>query len=186
MKRITLAAMCVFAAGPVLAQSAGDKAKDLGEKTGVNSVVGAAPTTAEFINQAAISDMFEIREGQLAAQRGDMLTKQFADQMVQDHTKTSQELKGLIEKGSVKGVAPPDLDKKHQKMVDDLTAAKPDKFDKAYRNDQLSAHETAVSLFDRYSKSGDDATLKAWAAKTLPTLQHHLQLAKDLEKQSGR
>jgi putative membrane protein len=184
MKDIALIAACLLAAAPALAQSTADKAKDLGEKAGVNSVVGAAPTTAEFVNQAAISDMFEIKESQLAAQRGDAQTKQFAQHMVQDHTKTSDELKGMLQKGTVKAVVPPDLDKKHQKMVDDLSAEKPDKFDKAYRKDQVSAHETAVSLFDRYSKNGDDPALKAWATKTLPALQHHLQLAKDLEKQS--
>jgi putative membrane protein len=184
MKHTAITALCMLIAAPALAQSAGDRAKDMGEKTGVNSVVGAAPTTAEFINQAAISDMFEIKEGQLASQHGNAQTKAFAEQMVQDHTKTSQELKMMLQSGTVKAVAPPDVDKQHQKMLDDLKAEKPDKFDKSYRKDQVDAHETAVSLFERYSKNGDEPALKAWAAKTLPSLQHHLQMAKDLKKQS--
>ena len=46
---------------------------------------------------------------------------------------------------------------------------------------QVSAHKDAVSLFERYAKSGDDPKLKDWAGKTLPALQHHLQMAQDLE-----
>jgi putative membrane protein len=47
---------------------------------------------------------------------------------------------------------------------------------------QVSAHKDAVSLFERYSKSGDNPKLKDWAGKTLPTLQHHLDMAQDLNK----
>jgi putative membrane protein len=53
-----------------------------------------------------------------------------------------------------------------------------------YRAVQVDAHEDAVSLFQRYAKGGDSETLKAWAAKTLPALQHHLDMAKALDKQS--
>ncbi|MET4792840.1 putative outer membrane protein [Bradyrhizobium japonicum] len=53
MKRTIIAAACVLLAGPALAQS-------LGEKTGVNSALGVAPTTADFVKEVAVSDMFEI------------------------------------------------------------------------------------------------------------------------------
>ena len=44
----------------------------------------------------------------------------------------------------------------------------------------MSGHKDAVSLFERYSKSGDNPKLKDWAGKTLPTLRHHLEMAEDL------
>jgi len=47
---------------------------------------------------------------------------------------------------------------------------------------QEDAHEDAVSLFERYSKGGDNADLKNWAGKTLPALKHHLEMAKALSK----
>jgi putative membrane protein len=37
----------------------------------------------------------------------------------------------------------------------------------------VSARKDAVSLFERYSKSGHNPKLKEWAGKTLPTLRHH-------------
>lgn len=44
----------------------------------------------------------------------------------------------------------------------------------------MSAHKEAVSLFERYAKGGDNSELKDWAAKTLPTLKHHLEMAQEL------
>jgi putative membrane protein len=51
----------------------------------------------------------------------------------------------------------------------------------------LGVHQTgsssdAVSLFERYAKGGDNPKLKDWAGKTLPTLQHHLEMAQNLDK----
>jgi putative membrane protein len=47
---------------------------------------------------------------------------------------------------------------------------------------QVSAHKDAVSLFERYAKSGENPKLKDWAGKTLPALQHHLEMAQNLNK----
>ena len=47
---------------------------------------------------------------------------------------------------------------------------------------QVSAHKDAASLFERYAKGGDDPKLKDWAGKTLPALQHHLEMAQDMNK----
>jgi putative membrane protein len=51
---------------------------------------------------------------------------------------------------------------------------------------QVSAHEDAVSLFERYAKGGDNAKLKDWAGKTLPALQHHLQMAEQMNNHRGK
>jgi len=180
MKLITFAAACALLAAPALGQSVGEKAKDVGESTGVNSAVGVSPTTADFVTRVAVSDIFEIKSSQLAAERSDDATKSFANQMIMDHQKTSQELKDLSK--TEKFVVPADVDSKHRKMLDKLGEETGDKFTKAYHKDQVSAHKTAVSLFERYAKNGDDPALRAWAAKTLPTLQQHLQMAEALDK----
>jgi putative membrane protein len=62
MKRMIIAlATCALVAGPALAQS-------VGETTGVNSALGIAPSTADFVRDVAISDMFEIESNKLAAE----------------------------------------------------------------------------------------------------------------------
>jgi putative membrane protein len=176
MKRlIAIAATTLLAATmPALAQSAG-------EKTGANSALGVAPSTADFVKEVATSDMLEIESSKLAQQNGTPKEKAFASQMVKDHTKTSSELKSLVNAGGVQAQLPSSLDSASQSKLDKLTTDKPN-FSSNYDSMQVSAHKDAVSLFERYAKSGDNAKLKGWARKTLPALQHHLQMAQDLAK----
>jgi putative membrane protein len=173
MKRTIIAAACVLLASPALGQS-------LGEKTGVNSALGVAPTTADFVKEVAVGDMFEIESSKLAEQKGNAQEKTFAQQMVTDHTKTSSELKVLVSDGKVQATLPPALDSSHQSKLDKLKNASGKDFSSDYDSYQISAHEDAISLFDRYAKGGDNAALKDWADKTLPALRHHLDMAKEL------
>ena len=178
MKKVTaLAAACMLLSGAALAQS-------IGEKTGVNSVLGISPSTADFVTQAAVSDMFEIQSSKLAVERTEGATKDFANQMVTDHTKTSNELKAAVA-NDPKTPIPAALDSSHQSKLDKLKSLNGADFGKEYRSMQVEAHEDAVSLFQRYAKGGDSESLKSWAAKTLPALQHHLDMAQSLNKQAA-
>jgi putative membrane protein len=171
-----LASIAVMLASPVFAQSAA-------EKTGVNSVMGVAPKTEDFVTEAAASDMFEIESSKLAVERSqDPATKTFAQQMISDHTRTSEELKALVSGGKVKATIPTAMSSSQQSMLDALTKLQGDDFTKQYHSDQEDAHENAVDLFKRYGDEGDNAELKAWAAKTRPALEHHLQMATDMNK----
>jgi putative membrane protein len=91
---ILIASACVLIAGPVTAQSPT-------ERTGVNSVLGVSPSTPDFVKEVAVSDMFEIESSKLAQQKGNPPTKSFAEHMIMDHTKTSMELKSLVQGGKV-------------------------------------------------------------------------------------
>lgn len=174
MRRLALvAAACALFAGPALAQS-------VGEKTGVNSVLGISPTTPDFVTEVAVSDMFEIESSKLAVEKGDEAVKAFANQMITAHTKTSAELKAAVA-SDPKTPLPAALDKSHQAKLDKLKSLSGVDFIKQYRSDQVSAHKDAVSLFQRYAKGGDSETLKSWAATTLPDLQHHLEMAQAME-----
>ena len=157
---------------PALSQS-------LGEKSGINSVLGIAPKTADFVKEVAISDMFELETSRLATTQGNAETKKFAEQMVADHTKTSNELKSAVG-GNTATPIPNAMDSSHQQKLDRLKTMQGADFDREYRSQQVTAHENAVSLFKRYSSGGDDAKLKAWATQTLPALQHHLEMAQAL------
>ena len=156
-------------------------AQSVGEKTGVNSALGIAPKTEDFIKEAATSDMLEIEASKLAEQKGNADEKKFAAQMITDHTKTSSELKSMVS-GDMKGAIPTALDDSSQKKLDKLRDAKPEDFAAEYDPMQVSAHKDAVSLFERYAKGGDDPKLKDWAGNTLPALQHHLEMAQDMNK----
>ena len=174
-KFVTFAAAVLLCSSAALAQS-------VGEKTGVNSTLGISPSTADFVKEAAISDMMEIESSKIAQQKGNAEEKKFAGQMITDHTKTSSELKGLVTSGAVKAELPTQLDSASQGKLDKLRNAKPEDFPGQYDPMQVSAHKDAVSLFERYAKGGDNAKLKDWAGKTLPALQHHLEMAQAMDK----
>jgi putative membrane protein len=174
MKYIASCVALVLLATPAMAQS-------VGEKTGVNSTLGISPTTADFVKEAAISDMFEIQSSQLAQERGNTPEKTFAATMIKDHTKTSDDLKSMVASGDVKAELPTALDSSKQSEIDKLKSLKGADFSSRYDDDQVSGHKDAVSLFERYSKSGENPKLKDWAGKTLPTLRHHLEMAQDLK-----
>jgi len=138
-----------------------------------------APSAQDFVTKVAISDMFEIQSSQLAlSKQADTDTKPFAEKMVQDHQKTSTELKALVEGGKVKATLPSALDAEHQTMLDDLKAKSGKDFDQSYDQVQLKAHRDAVALFEAYAKGGDNAELKGWAGQTLPHLKEHLSRRK--------
>jgi len=86
----------------------------------VNSALGISPTTADFVKEVAISDMFELESTKLAPDKGNAQEKKFASQMVSDHTKTGTELKGLVSGGKVKAELPNALDSSHQSKLDKL------------------------------------------------------------------
>jgi putative membrane protein len=176
MKHTAIVLGCLLLASPAVAQS-------VTEKTGVNSTLGISPSTQDFITQASVSDLFEIASSKLAQSKGNAAEKKFADQMVNDHSKTSGELKRLATSGAVKADVPSQMDSAHQAKYDKLKDLRGAEFSATYASQQVEAHKDAVSLFDRYSKGGDNAELKAWAGQTLPALKHHLEMAQDLEKQ---
>jgi putative membrane protein len=180
-KLIASTACAVFLLAPLLAPLAAH-GESIGEKTGVDSALGLSPSTQDFVTEAANSDMLEIGAAKLAEQKGDPDEKKFAAQMITDHTKTSEDLKGLVDGGEVKATLPGKLSDSSQKKLTQLQDAKPQEFSGYYDPMQVSAHKDAVSLFERYSKSGDNSKLKDWAGKTLPTLQHHLEMAEALKK----
>jgi putative membrane protein len=126
--------------------------------------------------------MFEIQSSQLALTKHlDADTKPFAENMISDHQKTSSELKALVSNGKVKATLPSAIDSEHQRMLDELKLKNGNDFDRSYDAIQLKAHQEAVSLFDAYSKNGDNSDLKSWAATTLPHLKEHLSMAQKLK-----
>lgn len=176
MKLLTAAAIvAMIAASPAIAQS-------VGEKTGVNSTLGITPSTEDFILQAAQSDKFEIQSSQLAEANAGDKVKSFAADMVAAHTKTSEQLVKAVGSSGAKASIPTDMSSAQKSMLDDLKSRKGDDLAEAYVDDQVSAHKDAVSLFQRYADGGDNPKLKEWAAKTLPDLQHHLEMAQALDK----
>jgi putative membrane protein len=132
-----------------------------------------------FFTTAAEDGMAEVELGKLAQQKGSSeQVKSFGGQMVTDHGKANDELKALA---ATKGVTLPTTPGKHQKDIDKLAKKSGADFDRDYARHMVDAHRKAVSLFEKTAKSGDDGDVKAFAGKTLPTLQQHMEHAKTLD-----
>ena len=145
----------------------------------------SASADSAFMHTAAMGGMAEVELGKLGvANATSSDVKQFAQRMVDDHSKANDELKALAAQKSVK--LPAEVDAKHKAAYDKLAKAKGAGFDAAFMSHMVSDHQADVSLFERESKSGKDAETKAWAAKTLPTLQEHLKTAKDIHAKTGK
>ena len=148
-----------------------------GEQTGMGNM---SSSDHEFVMEAAMGGMMEVELGRIAAQKGmSESVKQFGQRMVDDHSKANEELMSLA---TSKGMTlPTALDEKHKKDVTKLSAMSGADFDRAYSRMMLSDHNKDVKEFEKQSTKGADPDIKAFAGKTLPTLQEHLQMAKALE-----
>lgn len=134
---------------------------------------------SNFLMDAAMGGMMEVELGRVAAQKGvSDAVKQFGQKMVDDHSAANTELTSIA---SGKGITlPATLDEKHQAHVTKLSAMSGAEFDRAYGKMMLSDHTKDVAEFEKQSTKGTDPDLKAFAGKTLPTLQEHLQMARGL------
>lgn len=135
------------------------------------------PLDRQFIIDAAQGGMAEVRLGQLALQRSNSSeVKQFAQRMIQEHTQANEELMQLA---AQKGVTPPATPgPKYEAAMMRLMQLSGDSFDKAYMGEGgLNGHLESTAVYQRQAKLGQDSDLKAFAARILPRVQDHLEMA---------
>ncbi|HYV14098.1 MAG TPA: DUF4142 domain-containing protein [Pyrinomonadaceae bacterium] len=147
-----------------------------GEKAGMANM---SAQDHNFIMDAAMGGMMEVELGRVAAEKGmSDAVKQFGQRMVDDHSKANSELMSLA---SSKGITlPTELDAKHREQVTKFSAMSGAELDREYTKMMVSDHRKDVSEFEKQSRRGTDPDLKAFATKTLPTLQEHLRMAEAL------
>jgi putative membrane protein len=144
-----------------------------------NSMSGmTAPNS--FMTEAAKGGIAEVELSRVATTKAQNAeVKKFAQQMIQDHTNANAELKQLAGKKNI--TLPTELDAEHKALKDRLSSLSGAEFDKAYINAMVSDHEKTVNLFKTQADGGTDAETRAFAAKTLPKLQGHLDMVKGIQ-----
>lgn len=127
----------------------------------------------KFIQDAANAGAAEVADGKVAKERGQSAeVKRIGGHMVADHSKANSELVALAKK---KG------------LIIDIDKGKPrnwaaTNFDQQYIDSMENDHQMDIKIFEKEAKTGDDADLKSWAAKTLPTLKAHLAMLKEAKR----
>lgn len=134
----------------------------------------------KFMTTAAQGGMAEVAMARYAVDHAASdAVKQYAQHMIDDHTKANDE---LMQVATTKGVTLPTApDAKHQALMDKLMKLSGADFDREYiKNAGVKDHEKMEKLFMDESSKGQDADAKAFAAKTLPAVQMHLSMARDM------
>ncbi len=164
-----LAMLAALACGPAAAQIASEPAATQLTRSDV-----------AFMTAAAHTGYAEIQSSQLALQKGvNRQIRIFAQQMLADHTQANQELAALAAAKGVQLTTEPSAMQKVKIAL--LSAGDGGSFDRRYASSMgVSAHKDALALFQKAATTATDADVRAYAAKHLPTLQHHLEMAQTL------
>ncbi|HYD32922.1 MAG TPA: DUF4142 domain-containing protein [Azospirillaceae bacterium] len=162
------------------AQTAGSTTPETQAKE--TQAAGLQMTPAQFVQQAAQSGTFEVQSGQLAATKArSQEVKDFAQRMVDDHTRTNDDLKQIAQRKNME--VPTSMAQQHQTMLDTLNNLSGRDFETQYIQGQVQTHQQAVQMFEQQASQSQDADLKTFASSHLPSLRDHLQRAQNLAGQ---
>lgn len=151
---------------------------------GVAANLALAAEGENFVDEASAKGIAEIETAKMALDKGTSEdVKQFAQKMIDDHTKANQELAQLAQAKDLEMSDEAMLMDKAKAMI--LKLRDGENFDEAYANNQVVAHEQTIEMYQDYVEGGENADLKQFAQKTLPKLEEHLKQAKDLQAKHG-
>ncbi|MFC5410028.1 DUF4142 domain-containing protein [Larkinella bovis] len=179
MKKISLSLLLLLSAWTFSCNSTSNK--DSAEQAEeANEMKNAPEDDSEFMVKAASGGMMEVELGNLAQQKAQSkAVKDFGAMMVSDHSKANEELKALAASKNL--TIPATLSDDHQQHVNDLSKLSGAEFDKEYVKMMVDDHKEDIDLFKEASFDAKDADIKAFAGKTLPTLQKHYDAVKAIQ-----
>jgi len=133
------------------------------------------------MEKAAQGSMSEVQLGQLAAQKASSdQVKKFGQRMVSDHSKAADDLKTIAASKDV--TLPSEVPAAEKKEYERLSKLSGEQFDQEYVKHMVSDHQKDVSEFQSATRSASDPDVKAFAQKTLPVIQDHLQQVTSLSR----
>jgi putative membrane protein len=77
---------------------------------------------------------------------------------------------------------PPPLRPDHQQTYSQLQSTSGPAFDRMFVDQQVMAHQEALSLHSAYAGSGGDRNLRGAASAAVPIVRHHLDMARDAQR----
>jgi putative membrane protein len=141
----------------------------------------AGNNVTAFALKAAAGGKMEVELGYMAQQKAQSpRVKQFAAMMIKDHSKSNAELMALATAKSI--LIPSKLPEDIQQHIDEMKKLGGTEFDKHYMGMMTDDHKDDIDQFEMAAKNLKDAEIKAFAAKTLPTLKMHLDSATAIKK----
>ena len=135
----------------------------------------------QYVQKAAMSDLFEIESSKLALERTQNPdVKAFAQRMIDDHTQSTEKLQGLLQTASIGATPPAAFDRAHQRLLERLRNASTARFDRLYMRIQVKGHQDALKVQEGYARRGDNDQLRSFAGEASPMVQDHLSQARQI------
>lgn len=143
----------------------------------------AAMMDKAFVRQALQGGMAEVQLGQLALQKSSNPdVKQFAQKMVDDHTKLGDALKQVAQQMNVK--QPDSLSGKDKSTIAKMNALNGDEFDKAYIKNMLKDHKQDDKEFKQEANNTSNPALKDLVSKGGQMIDQHLQMIEQIAQKN--
>jgi putative membrane protein len=143
------------------------------------SAAHAAPPDRMFLTDAMKGDNSEVALGKLAQQRGHSpAVRAYGSMLVRDHGAHRQTLATLGRKIRVSGstAMTPDAMRAHRMLVGLRGAA----FDRAVKRHMVEDHQKDIATYRMEARGAQNASVRAMASATVPTLETHLRHAQRL------
>ena len=149
------------------------------------------PTDPQIAGIVVAANQIDVDAGKLAKSRSqNKEVKDFAQQMITDHTAVNKQAGALAKK---LGVTPEDSDtSKSLKQgaadnIKSLKALKGGQFDKTYVDHEVVYHQQVLDAIDKVLiPSAQNAELKGLITKVRPAIATHLEHAKHLQASLGK
>jgi putative membrane protein len=139
----------------------------------------AAEPDADFAKKASSGGKMEVELGRYAVQHAaDQKVRDFGAQMVTDHTEAGKRLEQVAQREGIS--LPPTMQADHQATVQRLMKLEGRDFDRAYIDLMVEDHQKEVEEF-RVQAQQNASEVDRWAARTLPTLETHLERARSIK-----
>jgi putative membrane protein len=150
----------------------------------MNGMNGPGQTSAldkMFVKKALQGGMAEVQLGQLTLQKSNNdQIKQFAQRMIDDHTKLGEQMKPVAQQ---LGVSDPNgLSKKDKATMAKLQGLSGPAYDEAYIRNMVKDHKQDLSDFQTEASSGQDQTVKDAANQGSKVIAQHLQMIQQIAK----
>jgi len=129
--------------------------------------------------------MAEVELARLAEQKAaSPQVKDFARQLVEDHTKADNELKGLAVNFNT--TLPTEVDSKARSEMGKLSKLSGARFDHEFIKQAIDDHQSDIKAFEHEADNGGNQAIKTFASNTLPALREHLRMAQNLGSTAHR
>ena len=135
---------------------------------------------SQYLVDAAETDLKEIEIGKLAQQKGtDADVKAYGKMLVDDHTKSLNDVKALADKKQI--TLPATVTEDGQDAYNKLNEKMGIDFDKKFAEMMVDGHEKNIDKAQKASEKANDEEIRLWAANKLTALTKHRDHAKTLK-----